>query len=111
MNKKVLFTVFLFFTVAARAFSQTEKPNSDSLTTISVKVKGVTCNNDLNTLSGNVKALNGVRECAPGKKGPVSEFKITFNQALVSKKDIVDAIENTEGCTDPKDRPYKVKTN
>jgi copper chaperone CopZ len=111
MNKKVLFTALLFFSVSTGAFSQAEKPATDSLTTISVKVKGVTCNNDLNTLSENVKALNGVRDCAPGKKGPVSEFKITFNQSLVSKKDIYEAIENTEGCTDPKDRPYKVKTN
>jgi copper chaperone CopZ len=111
MSKKLALAAIILFTLNTMAFSQPGKPVSDSLTSITIKVKGVTCNNDLNTLSANVKELNGVRECTPGKKGPVSEFMITFNHALVSKKDIYQAIENTEGCTDPKDRPYKVKTN
>lgn len=78
-------------------------------TTISVKVKGVTCNNDLNTLSTNVKALKGVTECKPGKAGAVSSFSITYDPSLVSTKDIYAAFENTGGCSNPDSRPYKIK--
>jgi copper chaperone CopZ len=78
-------------------------------TTIKIKVKGVTCNNDLATLSNNVKELKGVADCKPGKAGAVSVFNVTYNPALVSTKEIYAAFENTGGCSDPNDRPYKIK--
>jgi copper chaperone CopZ len=78
-------------------------------TTINVKVKGVTCNNDLTTLSTNVKALKGVTECKPGKAGAVSSFSITYDPSLVSTKEIYAAFENTGGCSNPDSRPYKIK--
>ncbi|MBL7727339.1 MAG: hypothetical protein JNM68_06640, partial [Dinghuibacter sp.] len=84
--------------------------NTATDTTITIKVKGVTCKNDLVTLSANVKQLNGVSECKPGKAGAVSAFTITFDASKVTTKEIYKAIEHTEGCSDPKDRPYKVKT-
>ncbi|RYY45325.1 MAG: hypothetical protein EOO06_16685 [Chitinophagaceae bacterium] len=104
MFKKII-TALIVFTVA----------NNKSMaaimgdTTISVKVKGVTCNNDLNTLSTNVKALKGVTECKPGKAGAVSSFSISYDPALVSTKEIYAAFENTGGCSDPDARPYKIK--
>jgi copper chaperone CopZ len=106
---KILVTMALVFAFNSnKLLAQNSNPATD--TTITVKVKGVTCNNDLKTLSNNVKELKGVSECTPGKKGPVSVFKITYNPTLVDTKEIYKAIENTEGCTDPNDRPYKVKT-
>ncbi len=109
MLKKMILTVLIFTAIGNRSFAQNDKPVND--TTITIKVKGVTCNNDLKTLSTNVKELNGVSECKPGKAGPVSVFKITFNPAVVGTTEIYKAIENTGGCSDPNDRPYKVKTN
>ena len=109
MFKKIILAVFIFTSTGNKSFAQTETPVTD--TTITIKVKGVTCSNDLKTLSANVKELKGVAGCKSGKAGPVSEFQITFNPALVSTKEIYKAIENTGGCSDPKDRPYKVKTN
>jgi copper chaperone CopZ len=109
MLKKIILVVLLFIAVGNRSFAQTEAPTTD--TTIIIKVKGVTCKNDLVTLSDNVKELKGVAECKSGKVGPVSEFTITFNRTLVGTKEIFKAIENTAGCSDPKDRPYKVKAN
>lgn len=95
--------------IANTSFAQTQTSVTD--TTITIKVKGVTCKNDLVTLSDNIKELKGVAECKSGKVGPVSEFQITFNKALVGTKELFKAIESTPGCSDPKDRPYKVKTN
>ncbi len=109
MFKKLIIAVFVFTAIGNKSFATNNNPLSDS--TITIKVKGVTCSADLKTLSDNVKELKGVSDCKPGKMGPTSVFKITFNPALVSTKQIYTAIENTGGCSDPNDRPYKVKAN
>lgn len=111
MYKKILIAAFVLIGISSKSFAQSVNAQMDSVKTISVKVKGVTCNNDLKTLSSNVKELKGVAACKPGKAGPTSVFKITYNPALVSTTEIYKAIENTAGCGDPSDRPYKVKTN
>lgn len=109
MFRKLIIAVLIFTAIGNKSFAQTASPVTDTATTITIKVKGVTCKNDLVTLSDNVKELKGVADCKSGKMGPVSEFQITFNPALVGTKEIYKAIENTAGCSDPKDRPYKVK--
>ena len=109
MFKKLIIAVLVFTATGNKSFALNNKPLTDS--TITIKVKGVTCSNDLKTLADNVKELKGVSDCKPGKMGPISVFKITYNPAMVSTKDIYKAIENTGGCSDPNDRPYKVKSN
>jgi copper chaperone CopZ len=109
MFKKLIIALLVFTAIGSKSFAYDIKPLTDS--TITIKVKGVTCSNDLKTLADNVKELKGVSDCKPGKAGPTSVFKVTYNPALVSTKEIYKAIENTEGCSDPNDRPYKVKTN
>lgn len=109
MLKKIITAVILFSASSNASFAQTASTATE--TSITVKVKGVTCKNDLVTLSDNVKELKGVKACKPGKAGPVSEFKITFDPSQVDTKQIYKAIENTSGCSDPNDRPYKVKTS
>ena len=109
MLKKLIIAVLVFIAIGDKAVALNNKPLTDS--TITIKVKGVTCSNDLKTLADNVKELKGVSDCKTGKMGPTSVFKITFNPALVSTKEIYKAIENTGGCSDPNERPYKVKTN
>ncbi len=109
MFKKLIIAVLVFTAIGNKSFAYEIKPLTDS--TITIKVKGVTCSNDLKTLADNVKLLMGVSDCKPGKMGPTSIFKITYNPALVSTKEIYKAIENTGGCSDPNERPYKVKTN
>lgn len=109
MFKKII-TALLMITAGSNA-SVAQTPSAVTETSITVKVKGVTCKNDLVTLSDNVKELKGVKDCRPGKAGPVSVFKITFNPELVGTNEIYRAIENTGGCSDPNERPYKVKAN
>jgi copper chaperone CopZ len=109
MFKKLIIAVLIFTAIGNKSLALNKKPLTDS--TITIKVKGVTCSNDLKTLADNVKELKGVSDCKPGKMGPTSVFKITYNPALVSTKEIYKAIENTGGCSDPNDRPYKVKSN
>jgi len=109
MLKKLVIAVLIFTAIGNKSFALNTKPLTDSI--ITIKVKGVTCSNDLKTLADNVKELRGVRDCKPGKMGPTSVFKITYDPALVSTKEIYKAIENTGGCSDPNERPYKVKSN
>ncbi len=107
MIKKVIITLIIFVAIGNNSFAKNVQPLTDS--TVTIKVKGVTCSNDLKTLSTNVKELKGVSECKPGKAGAVSVFKVTYNPAMVNIKDIHKAFENTGGCSDPNDRPYKIK--
>lgn len=109
MFKKLTIAILIFTSISNKSFANRQLQLNDS--TITIKVKGVTCSNDLKTLASNVMLLKGVSMCKPGKTGPTSVFKVTYNPALVGAKEIYKAIEDTEGCSDPDDRPYKVKSN
>jgi copper chaperone CopZ len=100
--KKIIGILFLI-----TAFNSNLIAQKDS--TITLKVKGLTCRNDLNTIATAVKDAKGVSECKPGKLGPTSTYKITYNATLVTRKEIVAIIEATPGCGDGDEKPYKVK--
>ena len=72
MLKKIIIALLVFTAIGNKSFAFNNKPLTDS--TITIKVKGVTCSNDLKTLSDNVKELKGVSDCKPGKMGPTSEI-------------------------------------
>jgi copper chaperone CopZ len=107
MIQKLIIAIFLIATPTIKTLSQTVTLARD--TTITLKVKGLTCSNDLKTIATNVKEIKGVTACKPGKLGPTSSYKITFNPAVVNRNDLVAVIENTPGCGDGDEKPYKVK--
>lgn len=90
-------------------FAQTNISPADSNQIVTIKVKGVTCSGDLKTIAMNVEKLTGVTQCKTGKMGATSTFEVKYNPSKVSLKAIYTAIENTQGCENPNDRPYKVK--
>lgn len=94
---------------AAQSKEETAQAATTTSKTILTKVKGITCATDLKTISANIKKLDGVTTCDTGKVGPTTTFKIAFNPTLVTEKDIHFAIQNTGGCKDPNEKPYKVK--
>ncbi len=92
------------------AFSQTAPTQKASdVKTATVKVKGVTCSSDLKTIATNVEKLKGVSSCKALKQGPTSTFEVKYNPNVIAEKGIFAAIEDTAGCENPKDRPYKIK--
>jgi copper chaperone CopZ len=105
MIQKIIIAIFLFAIPALKSYAQTATKD----TTITLKVKGLTCSNDLKTIATNVKEIKGVTACKPGKLGPTSTYKVTFNPAVVNRNDLVAVIENTPGCGDGDEKPYKVK--
>ena len=81
-----------------------------AMQTIKLKVGGITCSGDSKDIQKEVSKLNGVLACMPrGKASATSIFEITFDPAKVSEQAIRKQVEATPGCTDPNDRPYKVK--
>ena len=106
-----LFITLVILTATANiTLAQDTAPAQDNtVRTSAVKVKGVTCKNDLVSIAGNVEKLKGVTACQPEKAGPTTTFKIKFDPKVVSEKEIFAAIEGTPGCENPNDRPYKVK--
>ena len=93
----------------AQSVNTVQTTDDTKVTTTTVKVKGVGCAADLKSISANVERLKGVSTCKTLKKGSVSTFEVKYNPALVSKESIHFAIEDTPGCKNPNDRPYKVK--
>ena len=114
MKLSYIFSLAITFTLASTtvSFAQSSAEKTEiaaSFKTLNTKVKGITCSSDLKTISANVEKLEGVNACIAGKTGPTTKFEIAYDPALVSEQDIVTAIQNTAGCEDPNDRPYKVK--
>ena len=93
------------------AYSQTSSTDqtTENLKTLSVKVKGVGCSTDCKTICTNVEKLKGVSSSTTVKKGATTTFEVKYDATLVSEEQINAAIENTGGCANPADRPYKVK--
>ena len=103
-----LVVVFIFtFNDSAKAGQITVL--SDSIKTITVKVKGINCSMDLKMIAANVEKIEGVTSCKPGKAGTTTAFVVQYNPLLVKEKEIFGAIEKTGSCENPDERPYKVK--
>lgn len=118
MNAKYFKALFVATTIffAASASAQTTKTQpqtvaqTQKLQTIKLKVGGITCAGDCKDIQKEVSKMNGVTACKlVGKPTATSTFEVTFDPAVVSEKEIRSKVEDTPGCDDPKERPYKVK--
>jgi copper chaperone CopZ len=110
--KILVLTIVALACTSVISFAQTADaaPKAkEKIKTMTVKVKGVGCEQDIKTISGNVEKLEGVTSCLITKKGATTTFKVKMNPSLVTEEAIHTAIENTAGCSNPNDRPYKVK--
>lgn len=112
-NKNIILIIFALIGLSTTTFSQSAETESisttDSLKTTIVKVKGITCAMDLKTISGNVEKMQGVSSFVTKRQGATSVFELTYLPTAVSENEIFETIENTPGCEDPNDRPYKIK--
>ena len=103
-----LFTIVLISSLAAKAQSTIQK--ADTVQTIQLKVKGITCSGDLLMISDHVEKKAGVSKCdAVGKMSTTSTFEVTFNPDKISKTELIKSIEETPSCDHPKEKPYRVK--
>lgn len=113
--KSIIFLLIGFLAISNTSYAQSAASNAkteqvaEETKTISIKVKGVGCANDIKSIAANVENLDNVAKCEAKRPGRVTTFTVVYNPALVKMEDIHAAIEGTPGCQDPKDRPYKVK--
>jgi copper chaperone CopZ len=117
----ILTAVVLFIATTTTALAQTA-PSETATTalqqiqeatpvkTVETKVKGVTCADDVKTITRTVENIKGITSCVGTKKGPTTTFEITYNPSITTLDNIHKVIEATSGCKDPNDRPYKVKS-
>lgn len=109
---KISVVAFLvFYALPNFMIAQTSNalPKLESVETIEVKVKGVGCADDIKSIAANVEKLEGVSRCKTVKKGAVTKFEVYLLPSMVNVDAIHAAIEDTPGCQNPNDRPYKVK--
>lgn len=102
---KSFLVVIISITLTSSALSQEKQ---DSVKNISVKVKGINCAMDVKTIATNIEHLKGVTSCTASKPGTTTRYNIKYNPAQTSEKDIHAAIENTGGCENPDEKPYKI---
>ena len=104
---KYVLSIICFVVIYAGSLSNTFAQAED--TTITIKVKGITCSTDYKMIESNLEKLGGVNRFQVIKKRATSTFSISFNPEKVSEKEIYAAIEETGSCENPDERPYKVK--
>lgn len=116
MKLKYLTTILVTLIICVSTSAQTVQTSPSTTVqtqkqqTIKLKVSGITCSGDCKDIQKEVNKLNGIIAFKLlGKPAASSTFEITFDPAVVSEKEIRNKIEDTPGCEDPKDKPYKVK--
>ncbi len=105
MKLMLSFTIALLLCISI--VSTTKAQNTD--TTITVKVTGIGCASDVKSIGDRIKKLEGVIECNVGKQGTTTSYIVKYNPQLTNEKELHSTIENTAGCENPNDKPYKVK--
>lgn len=104
--KALTLTAAVVFAANTISYSQTSETDNSSVT---IKVKGITCSTDLKMIKASVEKVEGVRTCEAGKKGTTTSFVVEYDAKVADEKAIYAAIEGTGSCEDPNERPYKVK--
>ena len=99
----IAIAIITFLTFSSTSFAQ----EKDS--TITVKVKGITCGTDCNMIKSSVEKIDGISSCTVAKQGTTSSFEIKYNTSKLTEKEIYSAIENTGSCENPSDKPYTIK--
>ncbi len=103
--------ISLFLAISLSNTLSAQATSSDAtISTIEVKVKGISCGNGLKKICKSVEGVEGVNYCKAIKKARVSTFEVSYQPGEVDEEAIYAAIEATPGCKDPKDRPFEVKS-
>lgn len=107
---KTIITILCCFTLFIASQNQVYSQQATSdIQNLTVNVKGVGCQDDVKSIAANIQKLEGVLNCGTQKPGATTKFQVKFDPKKVSKNQIYEAVEDTPGCKNPKQRPYKVK--
>jgi len=71
-----------------------------------INVRGISKDKDISTIVKNIKAMDGVKNCRPSRRG---KFFVTFEPQKVNKQKIKSTVEQIPGNIDSKEKPFKIK--
>lgn len=104
------FSIICSVSCTAQTSKEQSQTTAQTLQTIKLKVSGITCSGDCKDIQKVVSKMNGVISCKQiGKPTATSVFEVIFNPTVVTEKEIRKAVEDTPGCDNPDEKPYKVK--
>jgi copper chaperone CopZ len=112
--KYVVLLLTLFSTTVLKSTAQNSPDSSQvvnqNLSTLKIKVTGITCSGDCKDIQKSVAQLNGVSATKQiSKPAATTIFEIVYDPSLVTEKQIRKSVEDVPGCDDPDKRPYKAK--
>lgn len=83
---------------------------ADSTKSYIVKVSNLHCNNDMPTIKKQLLNKDGIDEVIfTDISGVSSTFTITYHTSAINPDQIEKTIEDTPGCDDKSEKPYRVK--
>ena len=86
--------------------AQVETVTIAVLKTEIIHVQGISKDKDVSTIVQKLKAMDGVKNCRPSKKG---KFFVTFEPQKVNKQKIKSAVEQIPANVNSKEKPFKIK--
>ena len=99
----LLLSVFCFI-------SQAKAQSTDTLKSMTLKIGNLTCDGDMPTIQKNLLNQDGIDEVMfTSRKKEASTFTVLFHSAATDADNIKLAVENTPGCDDPDEKPYRVQ--
>src|SRR5688572_26420158 len=102
--KKLHILLVMFFTIAFSSFATAQDAKDETIATttsqssnlIKLKVSGLTCGGDIKDIEKQVKELKGVISCVPARRPSATTlFEVKYDPAVVSEKEIRNAVEGT----------------
>jgi copper chaperone CopZ len=103
--------IFVFAFIANMLYSNMHaQAVADTLKTAEIKVRGITCNDDMPLIKKKLINNEGIDEVtfSEAKAGTVV-FKISYHTSFINDKKICEIIEAAPSCDDPQIFPYKAK--
>lgn len=108
--KIYLSALIMCFTFSFASQAQTAQQKQDSVKTVTIKVSGITCVNDLKIINTNVMKKKGVVSSeSVGKVAATTTFEVKYYPAIIPIDSIYKMVENSPSCDYPDQRPYRVK--
>jgi len=71
-----------------------------------INVQGISKDKDISTIVRKLKAMDGVKNCRPSKRG---KFFVTFEPQKINKQKIKSAVEQIPANVHSKEKPFKIK--
>lgn len=107
---KKIFLCALFSAGALFLTSDTHAQSADTLKVVTIEVGNLHCDGDMPTIKKQLLNADGIDEVTfTDRKKQASAFTITYHTAATDPQRLKAVVENTAGCDEPDEKPYRVQ--